>query len=170
MVDSVGINVIQGMFIYMPRGVAGHNLLLDYEIKHSTTNNDGNCIVVGHLEDKGWEGPSEMDYLRELIGSRPGMQSVNDSTTKQPGAKGYDHDMEEMDNSKVHSIVEGWIRNNPNLFAGRSMDLLKFLAKHGLDILYYKFNRRILTDLSALLKDKLFSAPVDYSDNKKKNL
>jgi len=45
---------------------------------------------------------------------------------------------------------------------------LKFLAKDGLDILYYEMDDRILIDLPALLKDKLFSAPVDYSDDKQR--
>ncbi len=169
LVDFVNLKVIQGMFIYMPRGVVGHNSLGEYEMMHSTRDNDGNCIIVLHLEDKGWEGPSEVVGMMELVGSRPGMRSQLDLTNKQPGSKGYDDEMEELDNAQVESIVEAWTRANPNLLAqGGSMDLLKFLAKDGLDILYYEMDDRILIDLPALLKDKLFSAPVDYSDGKKR--
>ena len=73
LVDFVKLKCIQCMFIYMPRSVAGDNSLDEYEVMHSTHKNNGNCIIVSHFEDKGWEGASEIIGLRELVGEKPGM-------------------------------------------------------------------------------------------------
>ena len=145
----------------MPHSVAGDNSLDEYEVMHSTHKNNGNCIIVSHFEDKGWEGASEIIGLRELVGEKPGMRSANDSTKKHPHTKGHDEEMEVLDNVKVESIVETLVQKNPNLLPGGSMDCLKFLAKHGLDILYYEMDDRILTDLPTLPQGQTFLCPSE---------
>ena len=69
--------------------------------------------------------------------------------------------MEVLDNVKVESIVETLVQKNPNLLPGGSMDCLKFLAKHGLDILYYEMDDRILTDLPTLHQGQTFLCPSE---------
>jgi hypothetical protein len=85
---------------------------------HSTGNNHGDCILVSHARDKGWEGPSKVVSLKDLVGMiAPGMHSLSNSTKKQPGTKGRDQEMESLDDMQVESIVEAWLCINPNLSA-----------------------------------------------------